>query len=142
MKVRIKRSNVATVHIGIGHDDELMIAELSQCSGLWDLQVYQRLHQCSVHVPDLFVFIDLMLHCFFHVQDLTPQRKNSLETTVAALLGSTTGRSPSTRYNSQRSGSLSEQSASLPGKPPPLRRFYAAPFRVLCVQQPWPVRQE
>jgi len=46
----------------------------------------------GIHIPDFLVLIDLVLHGFFHVEDLTSQGKDGLETTVAALLGSTTGR--------------------------------------------------
>ena len=92
MKVRIKCGDMATIHIGIGHDDQLMIPKLAIFKCFWIFRCSNCYTQSRIHIPDLFIFIDLMLHCFFHVQDLTSQWKNSLETSVAALFGSTTGR--------------------------------------------------
>ena len=62
---------MASIHVGIGHDDEFMVAELG---GIERFRIFRGadLHAEGVNMlPDLFVIVYLMLHRFFHVQDLT-----------------------------------------------------------------------
>ena len=43
------------------------------------------------HVLDFFIVVDLVLLGFLYVQNLTAQRKNGLEVTIASLLGASAG---------------------------------------------------
>ncbi len=76
---------MASIHIGIGHDDHFMVPEFDkiQCFGIFH-RAYRNT-QGSIHIPDFFIFIDPVFHGFFHIQDLTPQRQDGLKTPVTAL---------------------------------------------------------
>src|SRR5689334_1903581 len=77
---------MTTIHVGISHDDQLMIPQLNYIQGLWIFRSADSYSKGSIHIPDLLVLVDFMLHSLFYVKDLTPQWKYSLETTVTALL--------------------------------------------------------
>ena len=64
---------------------------------------------------------------FLDVDQLAANRQDRLVTSVAALLGGATGGVTLDNIKLGSSGSRSEQSASLPGKPPPV----SAPLRMV-----------
>ncbi len=87
-----QRINVASVYIGVGHDNDLMIAEFLRVNGFG---VFLRTHgdtKCGKDIPDFFALEHPVLHRFFHVQDLTAQGQDGLETAVSALFGGAAGR--------------------------------------------------
>ena len=81
---------MATIHIGIGHDDDLVIAQLLQVQGFRILLgTYGHTHS-SIDVLDLLALEHLVIHRFLHIQDLTAQGEDRLECAVTSLLGCTT----------------------------------------------------
>lgn len=82
-----QRGDVGTVHIGIGHDNHTVVAELFGVVVAW-VGDTERTENGDYR----FAFVDFVLKHLFHVQNLTTQWKNGLELTVAALLCRTTCR--------------------------------------------------
>ena len=75
-----------TVDIGIGHDDNLMIAQLAD---VWCLRVFfcsDGHAKRTENVGDFLIVENLMLHRLFNVKNLTAQRKDGLMHTVTAHL--------------------------------------------------------
>ena len=83
---------MATVHVSIGHDDDLVIAELREVQCHTVLFGADGHAESSIDVTDLFALEDLVLHRLLHVEDLTTQREDRLELTVTTLLSRTTCR--------------------------------------------------
>ena len=85
------------------------------------------------HGADFFVAQHLVVAGLLDVEDLALQRKDGLERRSRPCLAVPPADSPSTRYSSHVSGWRSEQSASLPGRPPPssapLRRVRSRALR-------------
>ena len=81
--------DVGTVHIRIGHDDDLVVP------GLGDVEfVTDAASEGRDHGPDFLAVQHLVQTGFFHVQDLAPQRQDGLEVPVTALLGTAPLRNP------------------------------------------------
>ena len=78
---------MAAVDVGIGHDDDLVVAEFLQVERLAVLLGADRHAQRREHVLDLLVLPHAVLLRLFDVQDLTAQRHDGLEITVAARFG-------------------------------------------------------
>ena len=75
-----------SVHIGVRHDDDLMIPELG------DVKIF--MYPCTergYHSLDLRISIDPVKPCLLHVQYLSPERKDRLGCTVSRSLGRTAG---------------------------------------------------
>ena len=83
---------MGTIDIGIGHDDYLMITDLTQVQRLRVLFGSERDTQRGEDITHLFGLEYLMLHRFLHVQDLTAQRQDSLVNTVTTGLRRTSCR--------------------------------------------------
>ena len=79
--------DVGPVHVRVGHDDDLVIAELVEGG----LLLPEARPQGGDHDPDLFVVVDLVLAGLPDVEDLAPQGQDGLEAPVAALLGRAAG---------------------------------------------------
>ena len=78
-----QRPDVRAVDVGVGHDDDLVVAELVQVAlGLADGRP-----QGGHHDPDLLIVEDLVLAGLPDVEDLAAQRQDRLELAIAALLG-------------------------------------------------------
>ena len=73
---------MGAVHIGIGHDDDLVIAQLVLVKLLADARA-----QRDDDRLELVVAIDLVYPCLLHVQHLAPQGEDGLEPAVAPLGG-------------------------------------------------------
>src|SRR3989344_3611101 len=75
-------SNMGTVSIGIGHDNYLVIAEFCQIKFFRD---------CGTHSDnkgsDLLVSQHFIDASFFNVKNFASQGKDSLSSSIAALLG-------------------------------------------------------
>ena len=79
-----KRTDMGTIDIGIGHDDDLAITALREIEILADARA-----KCRDHRADLGIGENFVKTCLLNVQDLAAQRQDGLETAVAALLGRT-----------------------------------------------------
>ena len=60
---------LATVHVSIGHDDDLVIAELREVQRHAVLFGADGHAESRVDVADLFALEDLVLHRLLHVED-------------------------------------------------------------------------
>ena len=83
--------DVRAVHIGIGHDDDLVVAELGEVHALLAVLVLLRHGDAEggVDVADFLALEGAVLGGFLHVQDLATEREDGLDATVTALLGRT-----------------------------------------------------
>ena len=83
---------MSTVDIGIGHDDNLVVAQLLQIYGF---RIFLRSNRNSQGLKDhldFFTFKYPMHHGFLHVQNLSAQRQNRLKTPVPSLFSRSTRR--------------------------------------------------
>ena len=78
-----QRADVRTIHIGIGHDDDTVIAQLADVEALAAEAGADR-HD---HHANFVVREHLVLTRLLNVQHLAAQRQHGLEAPVAALLG-------------------------------------------------------
>src|SRR5207253_4297822 len=74
--------DVGAVHVGVGHDDDLVVAGVVDLEALAHAGADRR-----DDGPDLLVGEDLVDARLLDVQDLASQREDRLEAAVAALLG-------------------------------------------------------
>ena len=88
-----QRANVGAVHIGVGHQDDLAVADLGRIEILLADAAAQR----GDHGADFLVPEHLVVARLLHVQNLALERQNGLEFAIASLLGCAAGASPSTR---------------------------------------------
>src|SRR5205823_5501137 len=79
-------ADVGAVHVGVGHDDDLVIARVVERVVLADTGPDRR-----DDGADLLVRKDLVDPCLLNVEDLAPQREDRLEAAVATLLGGSAG---------------------------------------------------
>ena len=82
---------MASVHIGIGHDDNLVVTQLTEIHSLLSVFILLRHShaECGIDITD-FLTVERPVFCsFLHVQNLTSKRKDSLDATVTSLLCST-----------------------------------------------------
>ena len=77
-----KRSDVGAVDVGIGHDDDFVIAELFEV----EIVRADPAAKGGDHRPHFSVLQDLLEPRFLDVKDLTSDRQNRLEAPVAARL--------------------------------------------------------
>ena len=77
---------MSTIHIGIGHNDDLVITQFCNIKILMDTG-----SESSDHGFDLGISINLIQSCFLYVQDFSTQRKNCLCCTASCYLCGTTG---------------------------------------------------
>ncbi len=83
-----KRTDVRTVHVGVGHEDQLAVTQL----GGIEVVLADAGAERGDHGADLFVAEHLVVTRFFDVEDLALQREDGLVAAIAALLGGSTGR--------------------------------------------------
>ena len=81
---------MAAVDISIGHDDDLVVTQLLEVQGFAVLLGANSHAKGGVNVLDLLAVEHAVFHGLLDVQDLTTQRQDGLEVTVAARLGRTT----------------------------------------------------
>ncbi len=84
-------ADVGTVHVGVGHDDDLVVPEVLE----GELLGAETASDGGDQGPNLVVG-DELLHplALLHIQDLSLEGKDGLESPVAALLGRAAGRIP------------------------------------------------
>ena len=78
---------MGAVHVRIRHDDDLVITELGNIEIVVDAGP-----EGGDHGFDLRVAVDPVQTGFFHVEDLSAERKDGLRRTVAGALGAAAGR--------------------------------------------------
>src|SRR5215210_4361682 len=77
-----QRPYVAPVYVGVGHDDDLVVAGLPDVEGLPHSGAYSADHGLYLDVGEDLVDVGLL-----DVEDLAPQRQYRLEVPLPALLG-------------------------------------------------------
>jgi hypothetical protein len=88
-------ADVAPVHVGVGQDDDLVVAEALEVKvGLPIPGAADPRPDGGHHGPHLGVFQGLGKPRLLHVEDLAPQGQDGLEAAVPALLGAPPGRVP------------------------------------------------
>ena len=83
---------MATVDIGIGHDDNLVVSQTGKVDGHRILLGADGDTHCLVEAFDFLIVEDLVVHGFLDIEDFTAQRQDGLECAVTTLLGSSTSR--------------------------------------------------
>jgi hypothetical protein len=74
---------VRTVDVGVGHDDDAVVAQLVRIEFvLADAAAERRDQRADLGRRDHFIE-----SCFFHIEDLALERQDRLVLAVAALLG-------------------------------------------------------
>ena len=80
--------DVRTIDIGIGHDDNLLVAQLVDIGFLAVFAVEAEADtQCLDDVVHLVTFEGFVPHGFLYVQDFTAQGQDGLVLAVSSLLG-------------------------------------------------------
>ena len=77
---------MATIDIGIGHDDNLVITKLFEVQSLAVLSSSDCHAESRIYVLYFLAVENAVRHCLFHIQNLTAQRKDCLEVLVPTLL--------------------------------------------------------
>ena len=108
-------ADVLAVDVGVGHDDELVVAELLDVEAVLALPMPVPMAAMRVRTSSLERI--LSSRAFLDVEDLALERQDRLETPVAALLGRAAGGvALDDEELGVARGSRSWQSASLPGR--------------------------
>src|SRR5215211_8805808 len=76
-----QRTNMTSVHVGVGHDDDLVVAGLLDVEGLPHPCAYSADHSLYLDVGEDLVDVGLL-----DVEDLASQGQYSLEVPLPALL--------------------------------------------------------
>ncbi len=82
-----QRADMGAVHVGVCHDDDLVVARFGDFEVLGHARADRRDDR-----TDFFVGQDLVDARLLHVENLAAQRQDRLEAAVAALLGGAAGR--------------------------------------------------
>ena len=81
-KSQHQRSDMRPVHIGIRHNNDLIIPQLCDIEILMDACT-----ESSNHGFDLFISVDPVKPCLLHIQNFTAKRQNCLCGTASCGLG-------------------------------------------------------
>ena len=77
---------MGAVHVGIRHNNNLMITQLT------NIKIFMNPgSESRNHGFDLRICIDLIQPCLFHIQNLSAKRKDCLGCAVAGRFGGTAG---------------------------------------------------
>ena len=82
-----QRADVASVHVGVGHQDDLAVAQLGEI----EIVLADAGAERGDHGADFFVPQHLVVARFFDVENFSLERKNGLEAPIASLLGGAAG---------------------------------------------------
>src|SRR5262249_16713168 len=85
-------ADVRAVDVGIGHDDDLVIAQLLEIERAFTFAVTDACADGGDHGADFVVLKNFVEARFFDVNQFAADGQNRLEFAVAALLGGATGR--------------------------------------------------
>ena len=80
-------ADVTSVHVGVGHQDDLAVAQL----GGIEIVLADAGAERRDHGANFFVAQHLVVTGFLYVEDFALQRQDGLEAAIAALLGGATG---------------------------------------------------
>ena len=83
--------NVCSIHIRIGHDNDFIIAQLTDIKVI-AISFGKAAAKCIDHGLDFCIGKYFINTCFFYVQDLTTDWQDCLEHTVSGCLRRTAGR--------------------------------------------------
>src|SRR5665213_2283454 len=64
-------SDMTSVHVGIRHDNQFMIAKFTEVKRLGILRSTNLYTQGSKHIPDFLIIIYFMFHRLFYIQNFT-----------------------------------------------------------------------
>ncbi len=78
---------MSAVDVGIGHDNNLIIAKLRHVRLLVILLGADSHAKSLEHIHDFLALIHLVIHGLLHIQNLSAQRQDSLIVRIASLLG-------------------------------------------------------
>ncbi len=84
-------ADVGAVHVGIGHDDDLVVAELLEVEGAFAFAVADAGADGGDHGADFGVLEHLVEAGLLDVDELAADREDGLEAPVAPLLGGAAG---------------------------------------------------
>ena len=87
-----QRADVGSVDIGVGHDDDLVVAEILDLEGPLALPGSDSGADGGDHRPDFVVLQHLVETSLLDVDEFTADRKDGLELSIAPLLGRATCR--------------------------------------------------
>ena len=76
-------SDMGSVDVGVGHDDDLMVAQFLQLKPV----AADSASESGDHGADFLVLQDFVQPGFLHIEDFTADRQDRLETAVASHLG-------------------------------------------------------
>ena len=82
-----QRADVRAVHVGVGHEDDLAVADL----GGVEVVLADAAAERGDHGADFFVAQHLVVARLLDVEDLALERQDGLEAAIAALLGGAAG---------------------------------------------------
>ena len=81
-----KCTDVRSIDIGIGHDNDLVISQLT------DIKIFvDSRSKCCDHCLNLSISVNLIKTCFLYVQNLTTKWQDCLSCTVSGCLCRTAG---------------------------------------------------
>src|SRR6266566_1734315 len=84
-------ANVRTIHVGIGHDNNLVITQFAKIESAFAVAIANACAHGRNHGADFVVLKDLVQPRFLDVYELAANRQNGLKLSVAALLGRAAG---------------------------------------------------
>ena len=79
-----RKKNVSN-SVGIGHDDDFVVAQLFDVGFLAVVGCSDRNTESFEYIADFLALEHFVIHRFFYVQDFTAQRQDSLEYPVPSL---------------------------------------------------------
>ena len=79
-------TDMGAVHVGIGHDDDLVVSEFADIKVVMDAGP-----ECGDHGLDLGVSVYFIKSCLLYIKDLSPQRQDGLRCTVSGRLRGSAG---------------------------------------------------
>ena len=90
-KCQKQGADMRTVHIGIGHNDNLVVAKLADIKVV-AVSLRKTASKGIDHGLDLGIGKDFVNASFFYIQNLASNRQDGLEMAVSGSLGGTAGR--------------------------------------------------
>ena len=78
--------DVGTIHVSISHYDHLVVAHFLQIERPFLFSVPYSRSDCGNHALDLLILKGLVEPSFFHIDQLSSQRKDRLSPSIPALL--------------------------------------------------------
>ena len=133
-----QRPDVGAIDVGIGHDDDLVVAHLLEVEGSFLVAVSDPRPEGGDHRLDFLVLKRLVQAGLLDVDDLAPERQDRLGLAVAARISPSLPRShpPRCRVRTSPDRAPSSRPACREGRP--RRGPTCAPSRAPCAPPPGP----